>query len=74
MGRYVKAEPLYQRSLKMRESKLGPDHSDVASSLNNLADLYEDMGQYAKAEPLTSGASRSMSPNSDRIIPGWRQA
>ena len=52
MGQYAKAEPLYQRSLKIRESKLGPDHPDVATSLNNLAALYADMGQYAKAEPL----------------------
>ena len=52
MGQYAKAEPLYQRSLKIRESKLGPDHPDVAQSLNNLATLYQDMGQYAKAEPL----------------------
>ena len=37
---------------KIKESKLGPDHPDVATSLNNLAILYRDMGQYAKAEPL----------------------
>ena len=52
MGQYAKAEPLYQRSLKIMESKLGPDHPDVATNLNNLAILYEHMGQYAKAEPL----------------------
>ena len=52
MGQYAKAEPLYQRSLKISEAKLGPDHPDVADSLNNLANLYMDMGQYAKAEPL----------------------
>src|SRR5262249_5542034 len=49
---YAKAEPLYQRSLKIRESKLGPDHPDVAQSLNNLATLYKAQGQYAQAEPL----------------------
>jgi hypothetical protein len=31
---------------------LGPDHPDVAISLNNLASLYESQGQYAEAEPL----------------------
>ena len=31
---------------------LGPDHPDVARSLNNLADLYEGQGRYADAEPL----------------------
>jgi len=31
---------------------LGKDHPDVASSLNNLASLYQDQGRYAEAEPL----------------------
>ena len=31
---------------------LGREHSDVATSLNNLAGLYYNQGQYAKAEPL----------------------
>ena len=52
MSQYAKAEPLYERSLKIRESKLGPDHPDVADSLNNLANLYADTDQYAKAESL----------------------
>ena len=34
------------------EKALGPDHSDVAKSLNNLATLYADQGRYAEAEPL----------------------
>ena len=36
----------------MRESVLGPDHPDIAQSLNNLAALYNDRKQYDKAEPL----------------------
>ena len=39
-GQYAKAEPLYQRSLAIREKALGPEHPDVATSLNNLAGLY----------------------------------
>ena len=31
---------------------MGPDHPDTASSLNNLALLYQDQGKYAEAEPL----------------------
>jgi tetratricopeptide (TPR) repeat protein len=31
---------------------LGPDHPNVAASLNNLASLYYAQGAYAKAEPL----------------------
>ena len=52
MGRYAEAEPLYRRSLEIREKQLGRDHPDVAGSLNNLANLYSDMGRYAEAEPL----------------------
>ncbi|MBW4580255.1 MAG: tetratricopeptide repeat protein [Tildeniella nuda ZEHNDER 1965/U140] len=32
-GRYKEAEPLYVRSLAIREQQLGDDHLDVASSL-----------------------------------------
>ena len=53
-GDYAKAEPLYKRSLAIREKALGPDHPDVAESLNNLAELYFTQGDYAKAEPLLS--------------------
>jgi tetratricopeptide (TPR) repeat protein len=52
MGNYAKAEPLYQRSLAIREKALGPEHPSTATSLNNLALLYDSMGDYAKAEPL----------------------
>ncbi len=31
---------------------LGPEHPDVATSLNNLAELYRATGRYAEAEPL----------------------
>ena len=48
----LSAEPLYKRSLAIREKALGPDHPDVASSLNNLAWLYQRQGRYADAEPL----------------------
>ncbi|WP_020559052.1 tetratricopeptide repeat protein, partial [Thiofilum flexile] len=46
------ALPLYERSLAIREQALGKDHPEVATSLNNLAVLYESMGEYAKALTL----------------------
>ena len=52
MRQYAEAESLLQRSLKIKEFKLGPDHLDVAQSLFWLATLYTAMEQYAKAEPL----------------------
>jgi tetratricopeptide (TPR) repeat protein len=49
---YDLAEPLYKRSLAIREAALGPDHPSVGTSLNNLAGLYRAQGKYDLAEPL----------------------
>ena len=38
--------------MKTTEQKLGPDHLDVAASLNNLALLYYCESKYDAAEPL----------------------
>jgi CHAT domain-containing protein len=38
--------------LAIYEKALGPDHPDVALSLNNLGYLYNEQGRYAEAEPL----------------------
>ncbi len=51
-AQYALAEPLCQRALDIGEKALGPDHPDVATSLNNLASLYDKQGKYAEAEPL----------------------
>jgi hypothetical protein len=39
-------------SLDIHRSQLGPDHPDTATSLNNLAGLYDSQGRYSEAEPL----------------------
>ena len=54
--RYAEAEPLYQRSLAIREKALGPEHPDVVSDLNGLALPYGNQGRYADAEPLLNRA------------------
>ncbi len=51
-GDYRHAEEPYTQALTIREKVLGPEHRDVAQSLNNLALLYHTQGQYAKAKPL----------------------
>ena len=38
-GKYTEAEPLYARSQAILEKVLGPEHPNVASSLNNRAGL-----------------------------------
>ena len=44
--------PMYEEMLQILEAELGPEHPDVATTLNNLAGLYESMGDYEKALPL----------------------
>jgi flagellin-specific chaperone FliS len=40
-GQYAEAVPSAQKALNIREKALGPDHPDVAQSLNNLEALYK---------------------------------
>lgn len=51
-GLYEHAEPLFQQALAIRERSLEPEHSLLASPLNNLAVVYKEQGKYAEAEPL----------------------
>jgi tetratricopeptide (TPR) repeat protein/transcriptional regulator with XRE-family HTH domain len=51
-GRYVEAEPLYQRALSIRERLLGLEHAEVAAVLERVADLSQERGKYVEAEPL----------------------
>ena len=52
LGRYDEAEPLHKRALAIREKVFGPNHPEVAQTLNNLGVLYANEGRYAEAEPL----------------------
>ncbi len=56
-GDYAKAEPLYRRSLAIREKALGPDHPDVATSLENYALLLRATARQAEAEKLEQRAA-----------------
>jgi tetratricopeptide (TPR) repeat protein len=51
-GNYPVAGTALAEALSIRERMLGPDHPDVATSLNNLAKLYNAQGRYADAEAL----------------------
>ncbi len=44
-GSYREAEPRYQRALAISEKALGPDHPNVAATLNNLAGMYQSQGR-----------------------------
>ena len=45
-------EQFYQRALQIREQTLGPEHPNVAASLENLAEVYWAQGKYVEAEPF----------------------
>ncbi|EGJ31129.1 MULTISPECIES: tetratricopeptide repeat protein [Moorena] len=51
-GSYDQAEPLYQQCLEITRSRLGENHPDVATILNNLGLLYYSIGRYDEAKPL----------------------
>ena len=65
-GEYERAIIVAQEALKLAEDNVGSDHPDVATSLNNLASLYETQGHYAKAEPLYK---RSLAINEKALGP-----
>ena len=51
-GKYADAVLLAQSALELAEKQFGPEHPNVARSLNNLAVLYNAQGLYGEAEPL----------------------
>jgi tetratricopeptide (TPR) repeat protein len=60
MGEYPKALVIQQQSLR-------PNHSDLATSYNNIGVVYEKMGNYSKAcssyEREMEIAQKSLPPN-----------
>jgi tetratricopeptide (TPR) repeat protein len=55
-GNYSFAEPWDKNCLEVVRKRLGEEHPDVATSLNNLAGLYRSQGKYEEAEPLYRSA------------------
>jgi tetratricopeptide (TPR) repeat protein len=51
-GLYHLAKPWFIKCLYLAKSRLGNNHPDVATSLNNLAGVYYAQGNYSEAEPL----------------------
>lgn len=51
-AQYQEAEPLYRRTLAIREKALGPDHPATAASLNNLGLICCRQKRYEEAEAL----------------------
>jgi tetratricopeptide (TPR) repeat protein len=57
-AQYDSAETVLRRHLAEIEGFSGPDHPDVATSLNNLASLLSDTNRTGEAEPLVRRALR----------------
>jgi class 3 adenylate cyclase/tetratricopeptide (TPR) repeat protein len=68
---WSEAEPLLQRALALRERALGREHPDLATSLDNLAQLYNATDRPAEAEPLYRRAlavrERALGPEHPRF-------
>ncbi len=58
--KYIDAEPYYKRALAIREKLLGPEHLQVAVSLNKLAGIYMNIygaqGGWTETESLLTRA------------------
>jgi tetratricopeptide (TPR) repeat protein len=71
---HAEAEPFMRRSLSIAEKRFGPNHSEVASRLNNLAALFQSTNRLAEAEPLTRRAlaidETSLGPNHPKVASG----
>ena len=55
-GKYAEAEPLYKRSLAIWERTLGPEHPNVAQSLENYAALLRETNREAEAARMEARA------------------
>jgi tetratricopeptide (TPR) repeat protein len=51
-NRLAQAEPLFRRALTIDEKSYGPNNPDVATELNNLAEVLRATNRLGEAEPL----------------------
>ena len=57
-GKYDRGVVVAKKALEVAEQNVGPDHPDVATSLNNLAGLCRATNRDDEAEPLEQRAAR----------------
>ncbi|NET58439.1 MAG: tetratricopeptide repeat protein [Symploca sp. SIO2E6] len=51
-GKYDKAKHFYLQAIELREKLLGNEHSDMATGITYLTDVYLSQGMTDKAKPL----------------------
>ena len=54
-GQHAEAATCARHALASFEYACGPDHPDVTNTLNNLAGIYSDQGDYPEAARLLNG-------------------
>ncbi len=52
LGRHAEGVKLYEETLALRKTSLGPDHPETLTSMNNLASL-PALGRHAEGSGLT---------------------
>ena len=67
-AQYAKAQPLYERALKIREQVSGKNHPDVAVILNNLAANHEAQGDFTESQRLYERARVILQPADERFL------
>ena len=55
-GLYAESLSWHHKCLKAAKQKLGTEHQEVATSLNNIAVIYKFQGRYEEAEPMYAEA------------------
>jgi tetratricopeptide (TPR) repeat protein len=52
LGKYAEAEPIFLKSLRLKERVKGTNDLSLTNRLNNLANVYKTTGRFAEAEKL----------------------
>ena len=55
-GKYIQAQPLYEKTLAIRRRLLTDDHPSTANSYSSVACILDAQGKYAQAQPLLEKA------------------
>jgi tetratricopeptide (TPR) repeat protein len=64
--KYADAEPLYKRSLEIREKWLGLDDPSLSGVLNALAEVYRKTGKEEEASKVEERAKKIKSQSGSR--------
>jgi hypothetical protein len=57
VGLLEKSQDMYARAYDIQSTKLGPEHPDVAHTMNHTAGLLKVMGKYGDAESVYRAVS-----------------